>query len=812
MPEFRYFLSFNQFLRILAEEIKYLIELRSIKKTSDYQNRIKKKRRSTRNSYKKYLPAAGIALLSLPLLIFIFFITVWSGLWGKLPGKSELASIENYVSSEVFAEGGELLGRYFIIDRTHVNLDQISENVVNCLIATEDIRFYKHRGIDYRSLGRVLFRTILRGESSAGGGSTLSQQLAKNLYPRENNGIFSLPVSKFREFIIARRIERIYSKDDILLLYLNTVPFGENVSGISAASLRFFNKNPYDLKIEEAAVLVGMLKATSFYNPRRFPERATERRNTVIGQLQRYEYIDNEKADSLKALPLLLNYSPIAHNLGPAPYFRERVRQDATSILGDYNSLNQTSYNLYTDGIKIYTTIDYDLQRLAEEAIRKQMTAQQKIMDGYYRQAVKSRSTSLLRELMIGSDRYKSLQKEKLSAQEVEEAFKKEIPMEIFSWEGPQNMQMSPWDSIFRMQQIQHSGLVSIDPDNGHIKVWVGGNDFRYFQYDHVVSRRQAGSTFKPFVYATALEMGIDPCEYVSNELVVYNDYEDWAPENVSGVYDGYYSMKGALAHSVNTISAHYISLTGVIPVMENARKAGIISRLPAVPSLALGTANVSLLEMTTAYSTFLNNGNTLQPFWILRMEDSNGNVLYERESRQPQTKAWDESTALMITDMLKAAVDSGTAGRLRSQFGLYGNVAGKTGTTQNNADTWFIGFTPGLVTGVWTGVENPAFAHLFGAPMSSSASAVPLWGEYHRSIQRNGNTLKYANGSFTPLPDSLAVLINCAMFLEELPSESWWEGIFGSPDDREQRRRERREQDRPSRFRRFLESIFSQD
>ena len=786
--------------------------MRSNKNTSDYQSRVKKKRRSSRISYKKYISAAVIAVLSLLVLLFLFFITVWIGLWGKLPAKSKLASIENYVSSEVYAEDGELLGKYFIIDRTHVNLDQISENVVNCLIATEDVRFYRHRGIDYRSLGRVLFRTILRGESSAGGGSTLSQQLAKNLYPRENNGIFSLPVSKFREFIIARRIESIYSKDDILLLYLNTVPFGENVSGISAASLRFFNKSPYDLNIEKAAVLVGMLKATSFYNPRRFPERATERRNTVIGQLQRYDYIDKEKADSLKALPLKLNYSPFAHNLGPAPYFRERVRHDATSILRDYNNLHQTNYNLYTDGIKIYTTIDYNLQRLAEESIRRQLTAQQKIMDGYYRQAAKSRSTSMLRNLMSGSDRYKSLQREKLTSQEIEEAFKKVMPMEIFSWEGPQTLQMSPWDSIFRMQQILHSGLVSIEPQNGHVKAWVGGNDFRFFQYDHVLSKRQAGSTFKPFVYATAIEMGIDPCEYVSNELVVYSDYQDWAPENVSGVYDGYYSMKGALAHSINTISAHYISMTGVIPVMENARKAGIISRLPAVPSLALGTANVSLLEMTTAYSAFLNDGNTLQPFWILRIEDSNGNVLYKRESQKQQSKAWDEATALMITDMLKAAVDSGTAGRLRSQFGLYGDVAGKTGTTQNNADTWFIGFTPGLVTGVWTGIENPAFAQLYGAPMSSSASAVPLWGEYHRSIQRNGITRKYANGNFTPLPDSLAILLDCSMFLEELPSESWWEGIFGSPDEREHRRQERRERERPSRFRRFLESIFSSD
>ncbi len=786
--------------------------MKLIQKISDKLRWSRLKKKFTKTSLKKYVPFFLIAALALPVVLFLFFISVWMGLWGKLPAKSELASIENYVSSEVFAQDGELLGRYFIYDRTQVSLDQISENVINTLIATEDVRFYRHRGIDYRSLGRVMFRTILRRQSSAGGGSTISQQLAKNLYPRENNGIFSLPVSKFREFIIAHRLERIYSKDDILLMYLNTVPFGDNVFGIRAASLRFFNKNPYDLNIEEAAVLVGMLKATSYYNPRRFPERATQRRNTVIGQLSRYEYINKNSADSLMAIPLKLDFSPMSHSQGPAPYFRERVRQDVTRILRDYNREHNTTWNLYTDGLKIYTTIDYNLQQLAEESVRKQMAIQQRVMDTYYRQAVRSSSNQLMRELMMASDRYKSLENKKLSMKEIEEIFRKEIPMEVFSWNGAQNVTISPLDSIFRMQQVQHSGLVSIDPENGYIKAWVGGNDFRFFQYDHVLAQRQAGSTFKPFVYATALEMGIDPCEYVSNELTVYSDYDDWAPQNVSGSYEGYYSMMGALAHSINTISAWYISQTGVLPVMENARQAGILSRLPAVPSLALGTANVSLLEMTTAYATFMEGGPTLMPVWILRIEDNNGNELFSQEPQVSNIRAWDESAALLTREMLRAAVDSGTAGRLRGQYGLRGDVAGKTGTTQNNADTWFIGFTPGLVTGVWTGIENPAFAQIYGAPMGSSASAVPLWGEYHNSIQRNAATRKYASGNFTPLSDSLALMLNCTMFLEELPSDSWWESIFGSPQEREHRRRDRRDRDRPSRFRRFLESIFPSD
>lgn len=759
---------------------------------------------------KKSLKITAIAVASGFVILLIFFLSVWMGLWGRIPGKSELASVENHVSSEVYADGGELLGKYFIFDRSQVSLDQISDNVINSLIATEDARFYRHRGIDYRSLGRVFFKTLLQGESSAGGGSTISQQLAKNLYSRQNKGIFSLPVSKFREFIIAHRLERIYSKEEILTLYLNTVPLGENVFGISAASLRFFNKNPYDLNLEEAALLVGMLKATSYYNPRRFPERAILRRNIVIGQLQRYEYITAVQADSLKQLPLILNYNPMTHNQGPAPYFREKIRMEVMRILEDHNSLHQTDYNLYTDGLKIYTTIDYNMQLLAEQSVKKQLAAQQKIMDAYYSRATAQKAGSLMQTLIRNSDRYKSLQKAGISAKEIEDFFSKELLMELFSWDGLKELTTTPADSVFRSQQIMHTGLVSVDAQNGYIRAWVGGIDFRYFQYDHVVSPRQVGSTFKPFVYATALQMGIDPCEYVSSEIKVYEAYDDWSPENSTGDHEGYYSMLGALARSVNTVSAHYISQTGVLPVIENARKAGIRSPLPPVPSLALGTADISLLEMTLAYAPFLKNGRTLEPTWLLHIEDKNGNLIWKDERKRTSIQAWEENTALLTRAMLGAVADSGTAGSLRYRYGLQGGIAGKTGTTQNNADTWFVGFSPQLITGVWTGLENPSFAAIYGSPLGSGGSAVPLWGEYMREVQRNSQTRKYAQGSFTPLPDSLALRINCAMFLEELPPENWWENLFGTPDEKEDRERERRKkEDRPSRLRKFFENIF---
>ncbi len=745
------------------------------------------------------------------LLVFLLFISVRVGLFGKLPTHRELASVENYLSSEVLAEDGRLLGKYFILDRSHANLDQISENVYHCLIATEDARFYNHSGIDYRSLGRVFFKSLLLQHRSAGGGSTISQQLAKNLFARSNNGFLSMPVNKIREMILARRLEKIYSKNEILVLYLNTVPFGENVFGISAASLRFFNKNPKDLKKEEAAVLIGMLKATSTFNPRLHPERALHRRNTVIGQLLRYDYIESSEADSLRTLAITLDYNPITHNQGPAPYFRENVRQEVAQILNRYNEQNLTDYNLYTDGLRIYTTLDYDLQLLAEAAIKSQLTRQQKVMDAFYRNQSPQRAASLLSNLMRNTDRYKSLQKNKAEIADIEAAFSSPVAMELFSWEGPTPVKMSPLDSIFRMQQLLHSALVSIDPGNGHVKAWVGGNDFRYFQHEHVLAKRQAGSTFKPFVYATALQQGIDPCEYIKNEQTVYENYDNWSPANNRDDYEGYYSMTGALAQSINTISAHYISMTGVLPVITTARNCGIRSEMPRVPSLALGTANVSLMELTASYAVFLNEGVPVEPIWLMRIEDKYGKVLFDNKKQQPYEPVLSPDVALMTRHMLQTVVDGGTAGSLRYNSGLQGALAGKTGTTQNNADTWFVGFSPNLVTGVWTGVENPAFAAIYKAPLGSGGSAVPVWGDYHRRMQHHPDVRRYTRGGFSPMPDSLIAKLSCVNYMDELPDQNWWESIFGPSDtDQRQRRRERDEEERPrSRLRRWLEDIF---
>jgi penicillin-binding protein 1A len=752
--------------------------------------------------------ASAIAVIIAMVVLLIF--SVWAGLFGKLPGTHELALVENQLSSEIYAQKGQLLGKYFIYDRSHANQEQISEIVYNALIATEDARFYNHKGIDYQSLGRVFIKSLLLQQKSAGGGSTISQQLAKNLFLRNNNGILSMPVNKIREMIIAKRLERVYSKDEILVLYLNTVPFGENVFGISSASLRFFNKNPLDLKIEEAAVLIGMLKATSYFNPRLQPERAIGRRNVVIRQLLRYEYIEKQAADSLIALPLKLDYNPITHNQGPAPYFRETIRLQIDQLLAEYNVKNNTDYNLYTDGLKIYTTINYNLQLMAEAAIKSQLSRQQKSMDAFYKNASAGRANSLLKSLMRNSERYKTLKANNLTDKQIEENFSEVIPMEIFSWDGPAAVEISPIDSLFKMQQILHAGLVSIDPSNGHVRAWVGGNDFRFFQYDHVLSKRQAGSTFKPFLYATALKMGIDPCAYVSNEQKIYSDYDDWSPANAKNEYGGYYSMTGALANSINTVSAHYIGQTGVLPVIETLRLSGIKSSLPPVPSLALGTANVSLLELTAAYSVFLNEGTTVEPIWLLKIEDKEGKILYERKQKAIINQAISPEVALMTRQMMQAVADSGTAGSLRYIHGLYGSIAGKTGTTQNNADTWFVGFTPGLITGVWTGIENPGFAQIYKTPMGSVSSAVPVWGEYHRQMTRYSSTNRFVAGTFNALPDSLTSLLTCKMYLDELPPDNWWDAIFKTEDGNEPGKTDENDRDKKrGNFRKWLENLF---
>ncbi|MEE4176918.1 MAG: transglycosylase domain-containing protein [Bacteroides sp.] len=775
------------------------------------------KKRSSRSAKKSKPKAKKIALIILAggagfaLLVFLILQgLIRLGFFGEVPNTRDLKSLENNNSSEIYAERGQLLGKYFIYDRTAISLADLSPFVVPALISTEDVRFYEHGGTDYRSMGRVLVKNILMGQRSAGGGSTLTRQLAKNLYPRERRGILWLVGEKFREGIIARRLEKVYTKDEILNLYLNTVPFGENVFGISAGAQRFFSKHPHDLLAQEAATLIGMLKATSTYNPRTNPEASLERRNVVLSQMEKYGHLSQDRADSIKALPLTIEYSPFSHIHGPAPYFREMIRLELQDWIEKYNKQQGTDYNLYTDGLKIYTTLDFNLQRLAERSFSRQMKSLQQATDAHYRNASSSRVRALLNQEMKRSSRYAALQKTGLNEPDIIEAFSEPVNTLVFDWDGGKTVSISPMDSIFASQKVVHGGLVSIDPFTGNIKAWIGGNNIRFFQYDQVASVRQAGSAFKPFVYAAALENGTDPCEMVSNEAPIFEEYENWSPQNHDGIYDGFYSMEGALTYSVNTVSAKYIVDAGFSGVIDLARAAGIQGRLPAVPSLALGTAEVSLLDLTKAYSIFANKGIPVEPRYILRIEDAAGKTLFKAPSPPAKDPVLSQETSLIMTQMMKSVVNVGTAASLRTRIGFDYELAGKTGTTQNNSDSWFVGYTPKLVTGVWVGLENPSFNQVYPLPFGSSRSAVPIWGDYHGSMLQNSRTRPFMEGQFEPLPEDLAELLNCPMYLDSLPQPNILEMIFGKPEDFPRERPDRkRDTRRKGLLERILEDLF---
>lgn len=725
------------------------------------------KRRIIRWLARVALFSVTAALLGLAFL----WLAVRLEFFGEIPSVNDLKAIQNHNSSEVYSSDGVLLGKYYIHDRTSVLLDDIPQHTVDALIATEDVRFFRHRGTDYRSLGRVLVKNLLMGQRSAGGGSTITRQLAKNLYPRTGKGLAGLAAEKVREGIIARRLEKAYQKDEILALYLNTVHFGENVFGISAAAQRFFNKSAETLQPEEGAVLIGMLKAGTTYNPRLFPERSLQRRNTVIGQMEKYGFIAAEKADSLRSLPLQFDYAPLTHADGLAPYFRERLRLELMRWLDGYNGTHGTTHNLYTDGLRIHTTIDAALQALAEQSLANHLQTLQGTADRHYRTATPARARALL---------------DQLSSPETDR------------------------DSVFQAQKQVHGGLVSIEPGTGYVRAWAGGKDIRRFQFDNVVSRRQAGSAFKPFVYAAALETGIIPCEFIANARFVLEEYDNWSPSNADGHYEGYYSMAGALARSVNTASVRYLMQAGFEPVASLAGNAGIGGPFPRVPSLALGTMEVSLLELTAAYAVFAGVGVPVAPQWLLRIEDAEGNLLFRAAGPSPGPPALTEDNARLMRAMLQEVTATGTAAQAGMRLGNRMDTAGKTGTTQNNSDSWFIGFTPGLITGVWIGLEHPAFARAYPLPFGSAAAAVPVWTAFMDQANRHPATRHHASGRFDPLPESLATLLDCPPYLEELPRESLLDRIFRrDPDRREEREADPEAPRRRSLLRRIMDELF---
>lgn len=707
---------------------------------------------------RKYLKIALYILAGLVVLQCIFILAVYKGVYGVLPGYQSLRQIQNPVATEVYSADGQLMGIYNIQNRQFQGPSEISESIKNTLIATEDIRFYHHKGIDIRSLFRVFFKTLLMRRERSGGGSTLTQQLVKNLYPRGDHGVFTMPVNKVKEMITAHRMEKIFTKDEILELYLSTVPFGENTFGIKAASRRFFNKDPLDLQPEEAAVLVGMLKATRNYNPVTNPEGATDRRNVVLAQMARYSFMEASRADSLQELPLVVDYHPLPHNAGIAPYFREFIRVELDGWCREHNKNESEHYNLYTDGLKVYTTIDSRLQRYAEEAMKANMSGLQEILEQQWE----------------GDDLWKGLTEKQLLINydgEHRSGMKEEPPrkMKVFTWDGLQERDYNTLDSIKHYLRYLQAGIMVMDVKTAEIKAWVGGIDHEFYQFDHVLSRRQAGSTFKPLVYLEALEQDVSPCDYFPNDSIVYEEFDDWTPQNADRTYGGYYSMKGALVHSVNTISVELLMRVGIDSVLALAQRAGIESVLPAVPSLALGTGEVSLFELMRAYQAIANMGAAKEPQYISRIEDRNGLVLEERTPDVEGVEICSPENAALMIDMLRGVVNDGTAASLRMKYRMTADIAGKTGTTQNYTDGWFIGFTPGLVAGVWVGgdLQNVRFKNMYYG--QGAATALPIWAGFMNSSLRDEEWKDLKNDTFRIGPDIRDQLM-CDDFSEKRP------------------------------------------
>jgi penicillin-binding protein 1A len=693
---------------------------------------------------------------------FLFLSLIWFGLFGPVPGTEELHNIQQQEASRILSADGEQIGTYHLQNRTTVSLDEISPVMLDALLAIEDIRFYNHNGIDKRALARVFVRTILLRQN-AGGGSTITQQLAKNLYPREyKTGIF-IVTDKVREMIIAHRIEGIYSKDEILELYLNTISFGEDTFGIEMASFRFFSKSPSELTLNEAAILAGLLQATTFYNPHRNPERSAVRRNIVIRQMARYGMISEELAESTLDEPLEVLYNRNNLSDGIAPYFREHLRGELISIFTNRPALDGRRYNLYTDGLMIHTTLDSRIQRAAEKAVASRMQELQAIFNRELeKQPVFGMEDPDVMRAWRQSDKYRYLRNQRLSEEELDDILHEPVPTLLFSWDGYEEKTISPYNELRYYLSFLNAGLIAMNPNSGNVLAWVGGIEHRHFQFDQVKASRQPGSAFKPILYAAALEAGRSPCDYQRNLLATYTNFNDWTPRNDKDEYGGRYSLQAALAQSINTVAVQLAIDTGLPSIQKTATKMGIHSHIPEAPSIALGTANISLIELTSAYTAFLNKGVSVKPQIVTRIYNADGEMIYDfsgsvtyqtannrnplsnaseflKASVLPEVTGISTETAAAMVKMLRKAVDEGTGQTLRSRYGITHALAGKTGTTQQFTDGWFVGFTPEIVFGTRVGGWNNR-VRFREFPAYASQTALPIAGEFLSLMSENEN------------------------------------------------------------------------
>ena len=736
-------------------------------------------------NFKKYIKRFWIIVLGgFASISLVFLLASW-GIFGELPTFEELENPEKNLATEVISSDGVTLGKYAFKNRTPVGFSDLPESLVNALIATEDERFYEHSGIDFRGLARAIVKL-----GKGGGASTITQQLAKNLFNKGgSSSTLKRLTQKVKEWIVATKLERQYTKNEIVAMYLNTQGFLFNAIGIRSASRIYFGKEPKDLDIQESAILVAMLKNPRQFNPNReiSKKKSLTRRNVVFAQMAKNEFITQEEKDSLQQLPLKINFTPESHNDGLATYFREYLRGYLKKWVKNNPKPNGDSYNINRDGLKIYVTLDSRMQQYAQEAVQEHMSnlqsyffkEQQKNETAPFYDLEEEQVDAIYKRARKRSDRYRRMKKNGYSDQQIDSAFNASIDMRVFSWNEQREVDtiMSPNDSIKYYKTILRSGLLSIEPQTGHIKAWVGGINHKYFKYDHVdQGKRQVGSTFKPFVYATAInQLRLSPCEKFPNTPYTipkgrFGIPEAWTPKNSGEKYGGEITLKSALAKSINVISARLIDMVTPLNVVRLAKSAGIKSRIPKSPSIALGSVELSLMEMTGAYATFANKGMRVEPNMLLRIEDKNGTVLADFTPKTNEVLS--EESAYVVLELLKGVTTAGSGVRLRTSEHYYKDIitgfpyeftnpiAGKTGTTQNHTDGWFMGVVPNLATGVWTGGEDRAVHFENIAEGQGATMSLPTWALFMKKVYAD-TSLNISQEDFEK-PESIGIVTTC--------------------------------------------------
>jgi len=741
------------------------------------------------NPYKNLLRFFWISFVTGILSVVVLFSSAALGFLGEMPDLQQLENPKTNLATQIISSDGVVLGKFYFNDnRTPISFDALPKNLVNALIATEDERFFSHSGIDLKGTLRALFYL-----GKKGGASTISQQLARQLFVgvRSRNKAQAV-LQKFKEWVLAVQLERSYTKKEIIAMYLNVYDFGYTADGIQSAAKIYFNTTPEKLTIEQSATLVGMLKNSSLFNPIRRPARVEQRRNVVLQQMKRNGFISEGEQDSLKLMPLEIDFTPDSHREGLATYFRAYLQKFMRTWTKENPKADGTNYDIFRDGLRIYTTIDSRLQQIGESSVAAHMSNLQK--EFFLQNTPKLNPTAPFLDLREGeidtllqntarrSERWRKMRVAEKDEETIWASFKKPVPMEVFSWKGDRDTIMTPLDSIRYYKHFLRASMMSMNPLTGHVKAWVGGFNYKHFQFDQVYQgRRQIGSTFKPFLYATAIDqLRLSPCDILPDALfciepMKHGNVDAWCPKNSGNKYGQMRTLKNALANSVNTVSARLMDKVGPRPVINLARKMGITSYLPRVPSIALGTPDISLFEMVGAYSTFANKGIYVKPIMISRIEDKNGTVLFEVVPET--TDVLSEESAYVTIDLLKGVTESGSGIRLRHQgadeanyayknvvtgypYQFQNPIAGKTGTTQNQSDGWFMGMVPNLVTGVWVGGDDRAVHFEEIAFGQGATMALPIWAMYMRGayeIAELGISLEDFEA-----PEKLTIPIDC--------------------------------------------------